>query len=66
MKAFDTEGPGDFTATGFVIDAKEGLILTNRHVVSPAPINAIAVFLNYEEVPIFPIWRDPVHDYGML
>ena len=57
MRSYDTENSGDYTATGFVIDAKEGLILSNRHVVSPAPINAVAVFLNYEvssvAIPIF-------------
>lgn len=63
---FDTEGAGDYTATGFVIDKEKGLILSNRHVVSPAPITAVAVFVNYEEVPIQPVYRDPTHDFGIF
>ncbi|RPA74645.1 hypothetical protein BJ508DRAFT_215182 [Ascobolus immersus RN42] len=63
---FDTEGAGNYTATGFVIDKKLGLILSNRHVVNPAPITAVAVFVNYEEVPIKPIYRDPIHDFGIF
>lgn len=35
---FDTESPGNGSATGFVVDAERGIILTNRHVVGPGPI----------------------------
>ncbi|KAK9449474.1 uncharacterized protein V1518DRAFT_416099 [Limtongia smithiae] len=66
VRAFDTEGAGDYTATGFVVDKKRGIILSNRHVVNPAPIIATAVFVNYEEVPLRPIYRDPVHDFGFF
>ncbi|PUU76060.1 hypothetical protein B9Z19DRAFT_1089096 [Tuber borchii] len=65
-RAFDTESAGDYTATGFVISKKHGLILSNRHVVSPAPITSVAVFVNYEEVPIKPVYRDPTHDFGIF
>jgi len=51
-------------ASGFVVDAARGIIITNRHVVSPNPITAEAVFYDHEEVPIWPIYRDPVHDFG--
>ena len=37
MRAFDTEWNATAQATGFVVDAERGLILTNRHVVTPAP-----------------------------
>ncbi|EPS43718.1 hypothetical protein H072_2305 [Dactylellina haptotyla CBS 200.50] len=66
VRPFDTETAGDYTATGFVIDAQRGLILSNRHVVSPAPITAVAIFFNYEEVKLSPIYRDPVHDFGVF
>ncbi|KAJ8104040.1 hypothetical protein POJ06DRAFT_11254 [Lipomyces tetrasporus] len=66
VRAFDTEGAGDYTATGFVVDKQRGIILSNRHVVNPAPIIATAVFVNYEEVPLRPIYRDPVHDFGFF
>lgn len=66
VRAFDTVGAGNSQATGFVIDAEQGLILTNRHVVQPGPIRAEAVFLNNEEVALEPIYRDPVHDFGIF
>jgi S1-C subfamily serine protease len=34
-RAFDTEQAGASYATGFVVDKKRGIILTNRHVVKP-------------------------------
>ena len=36
-RAFDTEWNSSSQATGFVVDAERGLILTNRHVVTPGP-----------------------------
>ncbi len=65
VRAFDTGSAGNSVATGFVIDAERGLILTNRHVVSPGPTSAEAVFLNNEEVALDPIYFDPVHDFGI-
>src|SRR3982750_4003193 len=59
-RAFDTEWNSSAQATGFVIDAERGLILTNRHVVTPGPVTAEAHFLNREEVQLFPVYRDPV------
>jgi pro-apoptotic serine protease NMA111 len=64
-RAFDTEWNTTAQATGFVIDAKRGLILTNRHVVTPGPVTAQAIFQNREEVQLFPVYRDPVHDFGI-
>jgi len=63
-RAFDTEWNSSSQATGFVVDAKQGLILTNRHVVTPGPVVAEAIFRNNEEVRLTPIYRDPVHDFG--
>lgn len=34
-RAFDTEAAGASYATGFIVDKRRGLILTNRHVVKP-------------------------------
>ncbi|SCW02416.1 LAFE_0F05952g1_1 [Lachancea fermentati] len=53
-------------ATGFVVDAKLGIILTNRHVVGAGPFVGYAVFDNHEECDVIPIYRDPVHDFGFL
>ncbi|OLY84555.1 Pro-apoptotic serine protease [Smittium mucronatum] len=66
VRSFDTETSGNYTATGFVVDAKNGIILSNRHVVNPAPIVAQAFFTNYEEVELLPIYRDPIHDFGFF
>ncbi|HUX72961.1 MAG TPA: trypsin-like peptidase domain-containing protein [Steroidobacteraceae bacterium] len=65
-RAFDTEWNESAQATGFVIDAKRGLILTNRHVVTPGPVIAQAIFQNREEVQLYPVYRDPVHDFGVF
>jgi S1-C subfamily serine protease len=64
-RSFDTERNTSAQATGFVIDAERGLILTNRHVVTPGPVIAGATFLNREEVELHPVYRDPVHDFGI-
>jgi len=63
-RSFDTERNISAQATGFVVDAERGLILTNRHVVTPGPVMAEATFLNHEEVQLYPVYRDPVHDFG--
>jgi S1-C subfamily serine protease len=65
-RSFDTERNQSSQATGFVVDAERGLILTNRHVVTPGPVRAQAVFLNQEEVELQPVYRDPVHDFGFF
>lgn len=66
VRAFDTGWYANSQATGFVIDAEQGLILTNRHVVSPGPVIAEAVFVNGEEIALEAIYRDPVHDFGLF
>ncbi|KAK2922386.1 Peptidase S1C [Fusarium oxysporum f. sp. vasinfectum] len=63
---FDTERCGVGEATGFVVDAQIGLILTNRHVIGPGPFYGSIVFENNEELDVRPIYRDPVHDFGFL
>jgi len=65
-RAFDTEWNSSSQATGFVVDAENGIILTNRHVVTPGPVVAEAVFRNNEEVRLTPVYRDPVHDFGFF
>lgn len=43
-----------------------GIILTNRHVVTPGPIVAEAIFHNREELPVLPVFFDPVHDFAFF
>ncbi len=63
-RAFDTEWNQSSQATGFIVDAERGLILTNRHVVTPGPVRSEALFKNQEELELTAIYRDPVHDFG--
>ncbi|KAM1405537.1 hypothetical protein ACFXTH_000336 [Malus domestica] len=63
---FDTEAAGASYATSFIVDKRRGIILTNRHVVKPGPVVAEAIFVNREEILVYPIYRDPVHDFGFF
>ena len=64
LRSFDTDLAGSYTATGFIVDKTRGIVLTNRHVVNPGPTTATAIFENYEEVLLQPVYYDPVHDFG--
>ncbi|KAI1265602.1 Pro-apoptotic serine protease NMA111 [Xylariaceae sp. FL1019] len=64
--SFDTDAACASEATGFVVDAERGLIVTNRHVVGAGPFTGYVVFDNHEEVDAYPVYRDPVHDFGIL
>jgi S1-C subfamily serine protease len=64
-RAFDTEWNLTGQATGFVVDAERGIILTNRHVVTPGPVVAEAVFQDHEVVTLKQLYHDPVHDFGL-
>ncbi|KAF0682510.1 Aste57867_25366 [Aphanomyces stellatus] len=66
VASFDGDAPACTVATGFIVDKVRGLILTNRHVVTPGPVVADATFLNHEEVDLIPVYRDPVHDFGFF
>lgn len=48
--SFDTELSMSSQATGFVVDAERGYILTNRHVVCAGPFWGYCIFDNHEEV----------------
>lgn len=64
--SFDTDPALNSEATGFVVDAERGYILTNRHVVGAGPFWGYCIFDNHEEVDAYPVYRDPVHDFGIL
>lgn len=66
QRAFDDDAQGGTSATGFVVDAERGILLTNRHVIGAGPVRAFATFQNMEEVELVPLYRDPVHDYGFF
>lgn len=48
--SFDTDMSMSSQATGFVVDAERGYILTNRHVVCSGPFWGYCIFDNHEEV----------------
>ena len=48
--SFDTSSALASEATGFVVDATKGYILTNRHVVGSGPFWGYCIFDNHEEV----------------
>jgi S1-C subfamily serine protease len=65
-RPFDQQQAGYRVATGFVVDAKRGILVTNRHVAAPGPLVAEAVFLDNEEVDLRLLYRDPVHDFAFF
>ncbi|OED36867.1 hypothetical protein AB833_26020 [Chromatiales bacterium (ex Bugula neritina AB1)] len=66
VRDFVEADQGVSSATGFVVDAEQGIILTNRHVIGAGPVAITATFQNLERVDVVPLYRDPVHDFGFL
>src|SRR5204863_9162488 len=64
LRSFDLFAAGAYAATGFVVDRTNGIILSNRHIVTPGPTTSTALFNKYEELTLVPIYFDPVHDFG--
>jgi hypothetical protein len=50
--SFDTDLSMSSQATGFVVDAERGYIMTNRHVVCSGPFWGYCLFENHEEVRV--------------
>lgn len=66
LRYFNDQRQGGSSATGFVVDAERGIILTNRHVVGSGPIRLSATFQNQERVNAVPLYRDPIHDFAFI
>ena len=66
LRNFDGTEQGDSSATGFVVDAERGIVMTNRHVVGAGPIRLSATFQNQERVDAVPLYRDPIHDFAFV
>lgn len=66
LRSFDDTPQGNSTATGFIVDAERGIVLTNRHVVGSGPIRFSATFQNQERVDVVPLYRDPIHDFAFV
>lgn len=65
-RPFDGNDQSSSEASGFVVDAARGLVMTNRHVVTTGPTLAHAIFHNQEEVDLVQVYADPVHDFGLF
>lgn len=66
VRAFEDDWQHSGQASGFVVDAGRGIVLTNRHVVTTGPIVARGIFADLREVVLWPLYRDPIHDFGFL
>ncbi|WNC67821.1 trypsin-like peptidase domain-containing protein [Thalassotalea nanhaiensis] len=64
--SFDGKWNSSGYGTGFIVDAARGIILTNRHIVTPGPVTAKAILINNEEIDLTPLYIDPVHDFGFF
>jgi len=71
--SFDTAESGGGRATGFVVDKRLGLICTNAHVITGAPLSARATFFEREsfepgaaDVKLSTMYTDPVHDFAFV
>jgi hypothetical protein len=63
---FDTHTASVSHASGFIVDAKQGYILANRHVVQAIGFKGKATFSNKEVVEVTPAYRDNAHDFAFL
>lgn len=63
---FELGEHGISVSTGFIVDAKQGFILTNRHVVGSGPFLGYAVFNNHEQCDVTLLYSDPIHDFAFL
>lgn len=58
---------GEGFATGFITDAKRGLIVTNQHLTGISPLTQIKVhFFNGAETEARVLYYDPWHDFAFL
>ncbi|TQW01741.1 Protein kinase-like domain [Cordyceps javanica] len=63
---FDGEQAGTCEATGFVVDAERGYIVTSRHVAGPGPFWGSCIFCGNQETACSPLYIDPVDDFAFL
>ncbi|MEZ4818727.1 MAG: serine protease [Bdellovibrionota bacterium] len=63
----DNDFPFSGAATGVIVDKEEGLIVTNRHVVSKSPLNKLSInFYNSKSVNGNVFYIDPWHDFAFV
>lgn len=60
----DSQGQGK--ATGFIVDAKRGIIATNQHVTGSSPVQVKIVFENGQSTEARLLHYDAWHDFGFF
>lgn len=53
-------------ATGFIVESRLGIVLTNRHVIDCSPVLVNGTFTDGTEIDLYPLYSDPVHDFAFL
>ena len=61
---FETESKGTSFATGFIVDAVQGIIATNRHVTGSSPSYVKINFYDGSFTEAQVLYYDPTHDFG--
>ncbi len=61
----NSEYAGQFRASGFIVDAKQGLIATNRHVTGTSPSIVKITFENGSSTEANLVYYDAWHDFGI-
>lgn len=61
------DSPGIYLGSGFIIDKKNGIIATNKHVVDGANVNeSYITFFNGREIKASMFHSDPINDFTFL
>jgi S1-C subfamily serine protease len=66
VRSWDDGYNSSSKGTGFIIDSKRGYILTNKHIIGVGPVIAYGEFSNKRSIQLVPVYRDPVHDFGVF
>jgi S1-C subfamily serine protease len=62
----NAEGRGNLQASGFIVDAKRGIIATNRHVAGTSPSRFKIIFENGQSTDAKLLHYDAWHDFAFL
>jgi len=66
IKEGEAETVEEDIGTGFVVDKEEGLVVTNRHVVSQSGLEYKVIGYDGSEYKVVNMYKDPVNDIAIL